>query len=42
MGGIYEYAVEMCSGAMMYMNISSGIQKLMMGIQRHRQHGDGA
>jgi hypothetical protein len=38
-----KYAVEMCSGAMIYIpcviKTDSGIQKLMgMGI--HRQHGD--
>jgi hypothetical protein len=35
MGGIYEYAVEMGSGAMIYIpsfiKICSGIQKLIVG-----------
>jgi hypothetical protein len=50
MGEIYEYAVEMSSGAMIYIpsfiKIGSGIKKLIGGIHRHpstkaqRQHGD--
>jgi hypothetical protein len=40
MGGIYE----MGSGAMIYIpsfiKTGSGIQKLIGGIHRHRQHGD--
>jgi hypothetical protein len=45
MGGIYELAIEMGSGAMVYIlsfiKIGSGIQKLMRGdTQTHRQHGD--
>jgi hypothetical protein len=39
-----KYAVEMCSGAKRYIprfvNISSGIQKLMGDTQTYRQHGD--
>jgi hypothetical protein len=39
-----RHAVEMGSGAMVYIpsiiKIGSGIQKLIRGIQRHRQHGD--
>jgi hypothetical protein len=40
-----KYAVEMCSGAMIYISsftkIGSGIQKFMGGgIHRHTQHGD--
>jgi hypothetical protein len=35
MGGIYEYVVEMCSGAMInipsFINIDSSIQKLIGG-----------
>jgi hypothetical protein len=30
-----KYAVEMGSGAMMYIKIGSAIQKLMGGIHRH-------
>jgi hypothetical protein len=39
-----KYAVEMGSGAMIcirsFIKIGSSIQKLILGIQRHRQHGD--
>jgi hypothetical protein len=39
MGGIMKYTVEMGSDAMIYItsyiNISSGIQKLIGGIHRH-------
>jgi hypothetical protein len=39
-----KYAVEMGSGAMIYIPsfimIGSGIQKLIGGIHRHREHGD--
>jgi hypothetical protein len=39
-----KYAVEMGSGAVIYVpifiKIGSGIQKLIGGIQRHRQQGD--
>jgi hypothetical protein len=43
--GFMKYAVEMGSGAMMYIpsfiKIDSGIQKLTRGhSQTHRQHGD--
>jgi hypothetical protein len=38
-----NYTIEMGSGAMIYMpsfiKISSGIQKLLMGIHRHTQTG---
>jgi hypothetical protein len=38
-GGIYEYAVEMGSSAMIYMpsfiRIGSAIKKLIVGIHRH-------
>jgi hypothetical protein len=44
MGGFIKYAVEMGSGAVMYIpsfiNIGSTIQKLMGDTQTHRQHGD--
>jgi hypothetical protein len=44
-GGIYKYAAEMGSGAMIYIpsfiKIGSGIQKLIEAdSQTHRQHGD--
>jgi hypothetical protein len=39
MGGMYDYAVEMGSGAMIYIpsfiNIGSAIQNLIGGIDRH-------
>jgi hypothetical protein len=39
-----KYAVVMGSGAVIYIpsfiKIGSGIQKLIRGIHRHRQHGD--
>jgi hypothetical protein len=39
-----KYVIEMSSGAIIYvpsfMKIGSGIQKLIGGIHRHRQHGD--
>jgi hypothetical protein len=42
--GFMKYAVEMSSGVMIYIRsfikINSGIQKLIRGIYRHRQHGD--
>jgi hypothetical protein len=42
--GFMKYAVEIGSGVMIYtlrfIKIDSGIQKLMGGIPRHRQHGD--
>jgi hypothetical protein len=31
MGGIYKYTVEMGSGALIFMKIGSGIQKLIGG-----------
>jgi hypothetical protein len=41
MGGIYEYAVEIGSGAMIYIpsfiKIGAGIQKLLKGIQRQAE-----
>jgi hypothetical protein len=43
---IYEVAVEMVIGAVMYsyipsfIKIGAGIQNFMDGIQRQRQHGD--
>jgi hypothetical protein len=45
MGGFYEYAAEMGSGAMIYIpgfiETGSGIQKLIRGhTQTHSQHGD--
>jgi hypothetical protein len=50
MGGIMKYAVEMGSGAMIYITsftkMGLGIQKLIGGIHRHtdtqthRQHGE--
>jgi hypothetical protein len=42
--GFMKYATEMGLGAMIYVpsfiKIGSGIQKLIRGIRRHRQHGD--
>jgi hypothetical protein len=39
-----QYAVEMGSGAIIYIpsfiQIGSGIQKLLEGIQKHREQGD--
>jgi hypothetical protein len=41
MGGFFYYAVEMGSGAVIYVpsfiEIGSGIQKLIEGIHRHTQ-----
>jgi hypothetical protein len=43
-GGIMNYAVEMGSGAVIcipsFIKISSGVQKLIGGIHRHRQQHD--
>jgi hypothetical protein len=39
MGGIFNRAVEMCSGAVIYVpgfiKIGSGVQRLIRGIHRH-------